>query len=107
MRWTWIANRLTFIGLALAMLPVSPRLASSADTGSPGPAFGDDRFAVTMYGDPQQLITLGTRWFITYTSDPFAVPTGAVWVQYANFGGDQASKAELARRAAMYRGSYW
>src|SRR6476619_2262138 len=58
-----------------------------AQTPNAGPVWGDDHFGVTLIGDPQQLATLGIRWFLTYDyGSSRQLPDGAVEVRYVPFG---------------------
>ncbi|MGI8554390.1 MAG: glycosyl hydrolase [Dehalococcoidia bacterium] len=73
------------------------------------PVFGDERFGVTLTGDAQQLATLGSRWFITYseTPPPGTIPDSAVWVQYVGTSGSSPLPSNLAQRVAAHPGSSW
>src|SRR5690348_5705622 len=66
-----------------------------AQTSAATSAWGDDRFGVFLTGDPEQLLTIGARWFISPgdTSRDLALPPGAVWVQQVDFHGDEAIPA--------------
>jgi hypothetical protein len=91
--------------LALLTITLAPRVAVHADTPAAAPVFGDSRFGVYLNGDPQQLATLGTRWYITMQPDSPPPPPNAVWVQYVSLQAGQTD--DLAQRVAQSPGSSW
>ena len=103
-RWQHLV--LVCLILATAGLAV-PRRSAHAD--GPASPYGDDRFGVTLNGDPQQLLTLGVRWFITYDSSSAAaaLPPGAVLVQYVPLGSAEPPAANLTVQVEAAPGSYW
>ena len=74
---------------------------------APSPQWGDSRFAVTLVGDLQQLVTLGARWFVSYTKGLGSLPAGAVWVQYVDLQSGAPIPDDIAQRVSQYPGSYW
>jgi putative glycosyl hydrolase len=77
------------------------------DRGEAASQYGDDRFGVTLFGNPQALLDLGVRWFITGTADSVVAPVGANWVQSVYFLGNDPVEPNLAQRVAAHPGSYW
>lgn len=102
-------RRLSVLALLFASICAIPSRAL-AQTGGPAtaPAYGDARFGVTLTGDPQQLATLGTRWFITYSAiAPATMPPGAVFVPYVQLHANQPVPAGLSAEVAAAPGSSW
>ena len=101
-----IALTLAGITAVFLLLLSTQRPARGDDTSQTTPQYGDDRFGVILNGDPQQLVTLGTRWFVG-GEQPLSVPPGAIWVQSVDLEANVPLEASLATRVAQHPGSYW
>jgi hypothetical protein len=96
-----------FVAAILALVSVAPNPPARAGAPAASPSFGDDRFGITLKGDPQQLLTLGVRYFTHDDWGLSAIPPGTTWVQYVSFVAKPPSRDALEEHVAAWPGSYW
>lgn len=96
----------TLILVLLAGLTTSGVRAARADAPS-APWWGDERFGVYLMGDPQQLVTLGTRWFIGNVAAGTPLPAGAIQSPEVGMAEAQAAPDALRQQVLAHPGAFW